>query len=112
RADRRLGYAFTDARHQFRIVSRRVRPIHRAENASRTALKRNVKMPRHAWMRRDEIDDFRHDLQWLNRTEAQTLQAREFECPRNQIVKCDLAGQVAAVGSKMNAGKHDLLVTA
>src|SRR5262245_20068962 len=63
-------------------------------------------------MGRNEIDNLGSHLQRLDGAEAESLETRYLEHCRNQFVKGNLPGQIAAVGAQVNPGQHNLFVAA
>ena len=71
-----------------------------------------MKMMSHARMCRDQINQFRNDLQRLDRTQAQSFEAGHLEYTANQFVQGCLRLKVAAICSQMNSRENDFLVAA
>src|SRR5205823_444792 len=60
----------------------------------------------------NEIDKFGNNLQRLNRTEAQSLETRNFQGATDQFVEARLRMKIAAVCAQMDSREDDLFIAA
>ena len=92
------------------ILAGPVTAVHQAQNPVAAALQGNVEMPGEAWLAGRQVDEFRGDVHWLDRADAQAGDRRLGQNLLQQPEEGDAAIEVAPIASQVDSRKHDFLV--